>query len=1273
MASSSQYADAYKLKPDVLDKRKARLHRRSVEWKNLRFEEVGKRRKIDLDNLSPLQEQDPNVTNVSKSYENKTPVKPTNDKKSKADLLKQRLIQWKLDKEQKKKQEAQDKAKKGQFKVSSNIRRTDSNLFSKDKTSSKTTSIKSKDTSTTLRSKSSSNTSSRTEAATSAPPAKQAAAPVTRRTTRSNNDATQKNKTTSNKQTKSKPAAPAPAPLVRTARQTRSSAKLKGSPKASVVNRPTFASSQKKVTTSDAPPTRTTRGRKLSPQYTIDLAKVSTDRGESFAPTDFAFEAPENVKSFSFKPLSPASANSFLDPRRDLTSTSFFLEPPSGRCSTPKSSKEEDAACNQDADDVQTQQKTLVVHSASSASESDEGSTTAVRRTPRRQTRGRSSQSSSTDSDNDGNRDVTAVRMTPVAESTQQEKSVQMEEAEASTTVPPPPPPTTPRRSRRTSVRSDAADSDAEKMSDTLAAEVASPRKSRRLSVHTQDKDVAADTDSKVTNDESRTPVKVTRRRSVRNVSDSDSAVESGDACEKTGTPQKRKTPKKTTPQKTKTPRGTRRSKRNSSDSSLLEKIPEQGSSMDAIEEEKVTDSDDVFIPAVSDANKSAPPDSTNPEESTPSVKSESQPSKEEVQETSKSSPVRTRRCSFSDAGCFREPGVPISAQKSGRKRRRTEASATPSEAKSPEEWVKILSTSPMIEMRRRTPKAPRLSEDCLTQPLNFDDVLDVPPMEDCPSTICAMETEEPASTGADSQTGATKEPEAVAPTSETTSTTEGTKSPAKAAVVANEAGKDGGEHDVLYFRNLLVSETARLNEQIMLWNKTKEEEAANIAEDVEGQIRTTVGQAQLLINQRFKQFRGLVDNCEFKTGEKETTCTDLQGFWDMIYFQVEDVDKKFVDLKTLQANNWQEVKRVVPVKKVLKKKSAAPSRPKAGGPSKFAAFRAQMKKQKEVEATSPAEAAAPAEAVKVIDFGFFTVTSPVKSPAKHCEAGSPAKETSPVDSLSKPTSSDVASSLITKTPRRKSYVPAVPSPLLCDITPKPKLRRSLATPLVKGDPGVPLSPTGVFTPPHAASPVPADTNVTPKRRSIRLRKSLSLTPVSDQPTGSAETPGLDPRFLQPSGESEGEGDAHNTSDLSMFLQETTTQHHDTDNHDSSFSKFFQPSEGSTQREGKRSVLKKLPSTQRRRSRRSVQFAMSPGSSPVSHGKLPSTPYNRDALVPKPRGSHGDYLFTPPKETEPSVDTTPTQRGRPRPSLLFTPACQDSVAVSGDNLMVFTP
>ena len=51
--------------------------------------------------------------------------------------------------------------------------------------------------------------------------------------------------------------------------------------------------------------------------------------------------------------------------------------------------------------------------------------------------------------------------------------------------------------------------------------------------------------------------------------------------------------------------------------------------------------------------------------------------------------------------------------------------------------------------------------------------------------------------------------------------------------------------------------------------------------------MRTAVGQARLLMKERFKQFSGLVDDCEFGRGEKITTCTDLQGFWDMVYFQV--------------------------------------------------------------------------------------------------------------------------------------------------------------------------------------------------------------------------------------------------------------------------------------------------------------------------------------------------------------------------------------------------
>ena len=83
----------------------------------------------------------------------------------------------------------------------------------------------------------------------------------------------------------------------------------------------------------------------------------------------------------------------------------------------------------------------------------------------------------------------------------------------------------------------------------------------------------------------------------------------------------------------------------------------------------------------------------------------------------------------------------------------------------------------------------------------------------------------------------------------------------------------------------------------------------------IQGSIRSTVGQGRLVMSERFHQvwhfvilfppgetfcylvverfynfflkFTGLVDNCEFGTGERETTAMDLTGFWEMIYIQV--------------------------------------------------------------------------------------------------------------------------------------------------------------------------------------------------------------------------------------------------------------------------------------------------------------------------------------------------------------------------------------------------
>ncbi|NWX08133.1 DLGP5 protein, partial [Caloenas nicobarica] len=192
-------------------------------------------------------------------------------------------------------------------------------------------------------------------------------------------------------------------------------------------------------------------------------------------------------------------------------------------------------------------------------------------------------------------------------------------------------------------------------------------------------------------------------------------------------------------------------------------------------------------------------------------------------------------------------------------------------------------------------------------------------------------------------------------------------------------------EHDVPYFRNILQSETERLMSQCLQWDEKLE---LDVPEDAKDLIRTTIGQTRLLIAERFKQFEGLVDNCEFKRGEKETTCTDLDGFWDMVSFQVEDVNKKFDNLKKLQDNEWQPLD--VPSKAIVKKKTIpnGAAKPKLGAAGRTAArnrlaaikaaMRDKMKHDGAAECTRQ-EKLPDVEKV-VFEGGFFRIESPMKT-----------------------------------------------------------------------------------------------------------------------------------------------------------------------------------------------------------------------------------------------------------------------------------------------------
>jgi hypothetical protein len=115
---------------------------------------------------------------------------------------------------------------------------------------------------------------------------------------------------------------------------------------------------------------------------------------------------------------------------------------------------------------------------------------------------------------------------------------------------------------------------------------------------------------------------------------------------------------------------------------------------------------------------------------------------------------------------------------------------------------------------------------------------------------------------------------------------------------------KDGS-----YFLCLVDSEQHRLQE---LCHQTEHHllmSEVAVSDEVEGRIRAAIGKANLLMSQKFRQFRELCHKNLCETNDAEpfpTTDGDLAGFWDMVLLQVADVDRLFDDINRLRLNNWQ-------------------------------------------------------------------------------------------------------------------------------------------------------------------------------------------------------------------------------------------------------------------------------------------------------------------------------------------------------------------------------
>ncbi|CAK1544832.1 unnamed protein product [Leptosia nina] len=177
------------------------------------------------------------------------------------------------------------------------------------------------------------------------------------------------------------------------------------------------------------------------------------------------------------------------------------------------------------------------------------------------------------------------------------------------------------------------------------------------------------------------------------------------------------------------------------------------------------------------------------------------------------------------------------------------------------------------------------------------------------------------------------------------------------------------------HFNQQLNSETARLTEMANHWEKILEHNT--LPDIVQEAILAAVGQARLLMSQKFQQFAGLVERCEAPDPDQPlVTPTDLQGFWDMVYMQVENLNARFKNLEEMQSRGWVVETKASPQQK--KRKVPAKSRTKPAATSRLKAMIAAARK-----AATAQDAPAPeVEGSKTFEAGFFCVTSPVRSPA---------------------------------------------------------------------------------------------------------------------------------------------------------------------------------------------------------------------------------------------------------------------------------------------------
>lgn len=131
------------------------------------------------------------------------------------------------------------------------------------------------------------------------------------------------------------------------------------------------------------------------------------------------------------------------------------------------------------------------------------------------------------------------------------------------------------------------------------------------------------------------------------------------------------------------------------------------------------------------------------------------------------------------------------------------------------------------------------------------------------------------------------------------------------------------------YFMNVLNTQIDRLNQMADEWEVYKNEQGDILDDDAVDMIDVAIGQTRLLIANKLEQFRSLIVQCTGQEVKNPVLPVDLEGFWALVYIQVENIDERYKKLVDWKENSWvdpviQKEKKLKTEKKNKKKKKIA-------------------------------------------------------------------------------------------------------------------------------------------------------------------------------------------------------------------------------------------------------------------------------------------------------------------------------------------------------------